>query len=106
MDKHSWNPTNDPMVAQALAVVWGHCSEIERGETPDEWRVSMSAAEVLGLLAAESERIARHFDARDRGKDGKPLGIGFYEPHEPAEIIRALATNVEANRPKTARGEP
>lgn len=47
-------------------------------------------AEVEAMLAAERERIAQHFDARDTGKDGKPLGIGFYDPHEPAEIIRAL----------------
>ena len=45
-------------------------------------------------VAAERERIAQHFDARDRGPDGKPMGIGFYDPHEPAEIIRALGPNV------------
>ena len=61
-DKHSWNPTNDQVVAQALAAVWGHCSAIERGETPDEWRVSMSAAEVLCLVAAERERCAKILD--------------------------------------------
>jgi hypothetical protein len=44
-------------------------------------------------VAAERERIAQHFDARDMGKDGKPRGIGFYDPHEPAEIIRALGPN-------------
>jgi hypothetical protein len=40
------------------------------------------------VRAQERERIARHFDARNTGKDGKPLGLGWYEPHEPAEIIR------------------
>lgn len=34
--------------------------------------------------AAERERIAQHFDSRDKGAGG------FYDPHEPAEIIRAL----------------
>lgn len=31
--------------------------------------------------AAERERLAKVFDERDKG-------IGFYDPHEPAEIIR------------------
>jgi hypothetical protein len=56
--------------------------------------IKMSAAHALSLIqetqAAERERIAKHFDARNTGQDGKPLGIGFYDPHEPAEIIRAL----------------
>lgn len=34
---------------------------------------------------AMKERCAKEFDRRDGG-----LGIGFYDPHEPAEIIRAL----------------
>ena len=38
-------------------------------------------------VAAERERIAKHFDSRDKGTGG------FYEPHEPAEIIRALGPN-------------
>lgn len=46
-------------------------------------------------VAAERARIAAHFDERDRGHDGKPLGAGFYEPHEPAEIIRSLGPNDE-----------
>ena len=39
--------------------------------------------------AAERERIAQHFDSRDKGAGG------FYDPHEPAEIIRALGPNVK-----------
>jgi len=35
-------------------------------------------------VAAERERIAAHFDARDKGVGG------FYDAHEPAEIIRAM----------------
>ena len=54
------------------------------------------------VRAAERERIARHFDARDRGRDGEPMGIGFYDPHEPAEIIRALGPNVAIKRGPTA----
>jgi hypothetical protein len=57
------------------------------------------------VQAEERERIAAHFDERDRGPDGKPLGIGFYDPHEPAEIIRALWPNdeVELRRQASAR---
>lgn len=51
-------------------------------------------------LAEERERIAAHFDERDRGPDGKPLGLGFYDPHEPAEIIRALGPNVNSAAPR------
>lgn len=54
--------------------------------------------------AAERERIAQHFDARDRGPDGKPLGLGFYDPHEPAAIIRALRPNVGIDRPAAFGG--
>lgn len=43
---------------------------------------------VASAVAAERERIARHFDERDTGAGG------FYDPHEPAEIIRALGPNV------------
>jgi hypothetical protein len=34
------------------------------------------------IAATEREKCAKLFDIRDNG-------IGFYEPHEPAEIIRA-----------------
>ena len=34
--------------------------------------------------ARERERLAKVFDARNTGK-------GFYEPHEPAQIIRGEA---------------
>jgi hypothetical protein len=36
------------------------------------------------IAAIERERLAKLFDDRDKG-------IGFYEPHEPAEIIRGQA---------------
>jgi hypothetical protein len=36
-------------------------------------------------VAAERERIAAHFDSRDKGVGG------FYDAHEPAEIIRAMS---------------
>lgn len=39
------------------------------------------------LFKAERERIAQHFDSRDKGAGG------FYDPHEPAEIIRAMRAN-------------
>ena len=42
------------------------------------------------VAAKEREACALEFDRRD-------IGIGFYEPHEPAEIIRALGNEqVEA----------
>ena len=59
------------------------------------WTADRVRAYAAEQVAAERERIARHFDKKDTGKDGKPLGIGFYEPHEPANIIRNL-------RPKAA----
>ena len=45
----------------------------------------------------ERERIAREFDRRDTGN-------GFYEPHEPAEIVRALGPN--AAQPNRATDQP
>ena len=46
--------------------------------------------------AIERERIAQHFDSRDKGAGG------FYDPHEPAEIIRALGPSIEVEAPLTA----
>jgi hypothetical protein len=36
------------------------------------------------VASAERERLAKVFDELDKG-------IGFYDPHEPAEIIRGQA---------------
>ena len=47
-------------------------------------------------VAAERERIAKHFDSLDKGVGG------FYDPHEPAWIIRNLGPNVAGNRPGPA----
>ena len=42
----------------------------------------------LGSVQAEErERIAEHFDSRDKGVGG------FYHLHEPAEIVRSLGPN-------------
>jgi hypothetical protein len=41
-------------------------------------------ADVSAIRDAALEEAAREFDRRDRGAGG------FYDPHEPAEIIRAL----------------
>ena len=46
-------------------------------------REEVEAALAAGV-AAERERIAAEFDARDKGVGG------FYDAHEPAEIIRAM----------------
>ena len=48
----------------------------------------MLCASIDAALSEERERIAQHFDSRDKGVGG------FYDPHEPAEIIRALGPNV------------
>ena len=41
------------------------------------------------VAAAERERIACEFDRRAVYADGTPSS-GWYEPHEPAEIVRAM----------------
>jgi hypothetical protein len=57
--------------------------EPEMAWTPSE--VSCILTFVGAAVAAERERIAAHFDARDKGCGG------FYDAHEPAEIIRAMS---------------
>ena len=69
---------------------------LSRLQSGTEDVVRLDAA--LAAVAAERERIAQHFDARDRVPDGKPMGIGFYDPHEPAEIIRAFGPNVDIRK--------
>jgi len=62
-------------------------------KTADEWRAYTAATlrEAVRKARAEAfEESAKVFDARDAGSGG------FYEPDEPAKIIRALATK-EAN---------
>ena len=56
------------------------------GASRNYWAVTEpSLARFAELVRAdERERIALHFDQRDKGAGG------FYDPHEPAEIIRAL----------------
>ena len=41
------------------------------------------------VAAAERERIATEFDRRAMYSDGTPSS-GWYEPHEPAEIVRSM----------------
>ena len=41
------------------------------------------------VAAAERERIAAEFDRRAVYSDGTPSS-GWYEPHEPAEIVRGM----------------
>lgn len=48
------------------------------------WDRSAFDAYISAAVAAERERIAQEFDRRDAGVGG------FYDPHEPAEIIRAM----------------
>jgi hypothetical protein len=59
-----------------------------------EWAVAcFTETQLRAAVAAERERIARVFDARDKGAGG------FYDPHEPAEIIRALGPDCEDRAP-------
>lgn len=46
------------------------------------------------VAARERERVAREFDRRAVLSDGGPA-VGWYEPNEPAEIVRALNTEGE-----------
>ena len=57
---------------------------IKRGFWPNEvmWECWKDAW--LQGASAERERLANVFDERDKG-------IGFYDPNEPAEIIRGQA---------------
>ena len=41
------------------------------------------------IAAAERERIAAEFDRRAVYADGTPSS-GWYEPHEPGEIVRGM----------------
>ena len=58
---------------------------------PMYWRTTEHARDAwkiwLAATAAERERIALDFDRRDKGVGG------FYDPHEPAGIIRGLETD-------------
>jgi len=44
---------------------------------------------VKAAVFAERERIAAEFDRRAVYSDGTPSS-GWYEPHEPAEIVRGM----------------
>lgn len=81
-----------PDVAEALRLATKMMRDSWATGNDAAWQPGYQALEahLSEMLAAERERIAQHFDARDKGPDGKPLGIGFYDPHEPAEIIRSL----------------
>lgn len=48
------------------------------------------------VAARERERVAQEFDRRAVLSDGGPA-VGWYEPNEPAEIVRALNTEGEGN---------
>ena len=47
------------------------------------------------VAAAERERIACEFDRRAVYADGTQSS-GWYEPHEPAEIVRAMRPKTDA----------
>jgi len=51
-------------------------------ETATEGVFIVNTDDLGRVLSAEREACAKLFDDRDNG-------IGFYEPHEPAEMIRA-----------------
>ena len=54
---------------------------------PQHWIENFAAL----VAARERERVAREFDRRAVLSDGGPA-VGWYEPNEPAEIVRALNT--------------
>lgn len=89
-------PKPKPDIFSHVVTTWrdGVECEIDKGPRYTVEQMEAYAREAVRLnMAEERERIAAHFDDRDRGHDGKPLGVGFYEPHEPAEIIRSLGPN-------------
>jgi hypothetical protein len=53
-----------------------------RGWTLDDNEPNRFTVFAMLVAAHEREECAKLFDERDNG-------LGFYEPHEPAEIIRA-----------------
>jgi hypothetical protein len=55
-----------------------HEAKMRSGQ-PYHWDVYVSPSQRNQVL----EEMAKVFDARDKG-------TGFYDPHEPAEIIRAM----------------
>lgn len=60
-------------------------------------RLYQQLAKFAALVAArERERVAQEFDRRAVLSDGGPA-VGWYEPNEPAEIVRALNTEGEGN---------
>lgn len=78
-------PTNEQVRDWAI-----RCGD-EWGSTLPEDKRFLAAVAALAYAAGAAdmkERCAKEFDRRDGG-----FGIGFYDPHEPAEIIRALGDN-------------
>jgi hypothetical protein len=71
--------TQDEIIFMARASGWMSEYESSTG-------FSAEAAFIFAKLVAqhERERLAKVFDKLDKG-------IGFYDPHEPAEIIRGQA---------------
>lgn len=52
--------------------------------------VGSELAQFAAMVAAsERERVAAEFDRRAVYSDGTPAS-GWYEPHEPAEIVRGM----------------
>ena len=69
--------------------------EIKCKSKPDfnrQWGETINFARAIEAAAiAAMRRCAEIFDARDHG-------VGFYDPHEPAEIIRAEIAKLEAEK--------
>lgn len=64
-----------------IGTMWSALSHLSHWD-----RVEVFAARIA---AAEQERIAQEFDRRAVYSDGTPSS-GWYEPHEPAEIVRSM----------------
>lgn len=68
-----------------------------QGDCDGEIEADAMFASFAALVAArERERVAQEFDRRAVLSDGGPA-VGWYEPNEPAEIVRALNTQGEGN---------
>jgi hypothetical protein len=81
-----FSPKSDPQVDVHITDLGAFASLVASAERERLTDAAMKAAEkaVDVAIALERERLAKVFDELDKG-------IGFYDPHEPAEIIRGQA---------------
>jgi len=78
--------TQDEIIEMARHIASSYGTRMcdENGDTHGEELYAMGIDDIVDTIELVRERLAKVFDARD-------TGTGFYEPHEPAEIIRGEA---------------